>query len=351
MADKFNKSLLQAIRKNVLWICLCLQSAAWLLDSLDISSGIYYVSEPFSLGKGQFAVFTLFLWIFWFLLLPFTAKTQRFLLILLCAAGTELKLLMFARALSEGYTQFAAGDLFSAGIAGCLYSFFGSNILKPVFWQSLYICGMNILENILLISCIYLPFHASFVLIKHLRTKNEQNDAVIRRADIGKKIFKIIYGQIFYICACIQTFCEPLPYLNSDMNLHLYPSGMNETSWIGGIFIFLWIILLAQLPLSKSFVLVFLCATGFSLFNDYPANRTFQYPQDETALNLDQFPIQNICNNYGNSILLYCNEKFTLLFTDIFGKLYEPIYSICFIFLVMYFILLIIRLIFRIIKK
>lgn len=115
------KQIFKYLAPNVWWICLCLQLAAWILSGWDIYTGIYRVSSPFSLGKGQWAILTLFLWIFWYTLLLFVSERKRFFLIFLCACGMELNLLMFVRALQEGMTQFYLSDLFYSGIADCLY--------------------------------------------------------------------------------------------------------------------------------------------------------------------------------------------------------------------------------------
>ena len=54
------KQIFKYLAPNVWWICLCLQLAAWILSGWDIYTGIYRVSSPFSLGKGQWAILTLF---------------------------------------------------------------------------------------------------------------------------------------------------------------------------------------------------------------------------------------------------------------------------------------------------
>ena len=111
MTNKLEQ-MLCILCKNAWWICLCLQLLAWILSGLDIFTGIYYVSAHSSLGKGQLAICTLFLWLIWFILLIFVPKVKKFFLMFFCAFGMELKLLMFVRALSEGVNQFALSELF-----------------------------------------------------------------------------------------------------------------------------------------------------------------------------------------------------------------------------------------------
>lgn len=342
------KQIFKYLAPNVWWICLCLQLAAWILSGWDIYTGIYRVSSPFSLGKGQWAILTLFLWIFWYTLLLFVSERKRFFLIFLCACGMELNLLMFVRALQEGMTQFYLSDLFYSGIADCLYFYFGDSMLKARFWQGVYVRGTQILENILFIYCLYLLFEGIFAFIKFLRKNAKQEDMPMDYAILVKKFFKSVYKQLFYICLCIQTFFEPVPYLDEKMFLHLYPSGMNETGWIGGIFIFIWLVLLSKFSFAKMLIPIFLCATGFSLFNDYPADRTFQYPKEDIALDIEYFPIQALLNNCGNNLLQYCNEKLSAIFSYFLGNIYEPIHSIIFIFLVLFLIVLGIKILFLI---
>lgn len=342
------KQILSLLRKNAWWICLCLQLLAWILSGLDIFTGIYYVSAHSSLGKGQLAECTLFLWFIWFILLIFVPKVKKFFLMFFCAFGMELKLLMFVRALSEGVNQFHLSELFYDGILGCLLFSFGDSLLKSMFWQSVYIVGMQILENILFIYCLYLLFEGIFAFIKFLRKNAKQEDMPMDYAILVKKFFKLVHKQLFYICLCIQTFFEPVPYLDEKMFLHLYPSGMNETGWIGGIFIFIWLVLLSKFSFAKMLIPIFLCATGFSLFNDYPADRTFQYPKEDIALDIEYFPIQALFNNCGNNLLQYCNEKLSAIFSYFLGNIYEPIHSIIFIFLVLFLIVLGIKILFLI---
>lgn len=350
MTNKFEQ-ILKPLCKNAWWICLCLQLLAWILLGLNIFTGIYYVSAHSSLGKGQLAICTLFLWFIWFILLIFVPKVKKFFLIFFCAFGMELNLLMFVRAISEGVNQFYLSELFSNGILGCLLFSFGDSLLKPMFWQSVYIVGMQILENILFIYCLYLFFSGTFAFIKLLRKNVKQEDIPMDYAILVKKFFKLVYARLFYICLCIQTFFEPIPYLNEKMFLHLYPSGTNESGWIGGIFIFIWLVLLSKLSFVKMSILIFLCATGFSLFNDYPVDRTFHYPKEDITLDIKYFPIQAILNKYGNDLLQNCNEKLSAIFNYFLGNIYEPIYSIVFIFLILFLILLIIKILFYILKK
>lgn len=350
MTNKLEQ-MLCILCKNAWWICLCLQLLAWILSGLDIFTGIYYVSAHSSLGKGQLAICTLFLWLIWFILLIFVPKVKKFFLMFFCAFGMELKLLMFVRALSEGVNQFALSKLFYNGILGCLLFSFGDSLLEPMFWQSVYIVGMQILENILFIYCLYLFFEGTFAFIKLLRKNAKQEDMPMDYAIFVKKFFKLVYAQLFYICLCIQTFFEPIPYLDEKMFLHIYPSGTNETGWIGGIFIFIWLVLLSKLSFVKMSIPIFLCATGFSLFNDYPADRTFQYPKEDITLDIEYFPIQALLNNCGNNLLQYYNEKLSAIFSYFLENKYEPIYSIIFIFLILFLILLIIKILFYISKK
>ncbi len=343
------KTFFYCLCKHSWWICLLLQLSAWILSGTNVFTGIYYVSSKFFIGKGNLTGLTVFLWIFWFILLYFVPNVKKFLLIFVCAFSMELNTLMFVRALREGISQFYLTDLFYDGIWGCLLFSFGDSILKFVFWQSIYMSGLQILGNIVLIYCFCLPFHSGFTFIKFLKEKLKKDDETITYAVIGEKFFKIICKQLVYICICIQIFFEPVPYLDNKMFLHIYPSGTNETGWFGGIFIFVWIILLSRLSFRKSSILLFLCATGISLFNDYPTDWTFKYPQDEAAVDINYFPVQAVLNDCGNSLLQYCNKGLSMIFDYFFGNIYEPIYSIIFIFIVLCFVLLCVKVLFYIV--
>lgn len=344
------KQIFKYLAPNVWWICLCLQLAAWILSGWDIYTGIYRVSSPFSLGKGQWAILTLFLWIFWYTLLLFVSERKRFFLIFLCACGMELNLLMFVRALQEGMTQFYLSDLFYSGIADCLYFYFGDSVLKARLWQGAYVSGMQILENILLIYCLYLVFHGTFVFMERLRRQTEKDDEMVNFAFIGRKFLQMIRRQLFFVCICTQIFVEPVPYLDEAMNLHLYPSGMDETGWAGGILIFIWMILLSMLSFRKSLILVFLCAAGLAMMNDYPRDGIFRYPEDEAEADIVYFPIRELLNNCADGLLQYCHEKLAAIFCS-FGDIYEPLYSIVFVFFALCFVLICIKLLCAVLSR
>lgn len=340
------KQIFKFLGKNVWWICLCLQVAAWILSGWDIYTGTYRVSSPFSIGKGQLAILTLFLWIFWYTLLLFVSERKRFFLIFLCACGMELNQLMFVRALREGATQFHLSDLFYSGIADCLYFYFGDSMLKARFWQGVYVSGTQILENILLIYGLYLVFHGTFAFMKHLKRQAEKDDETVNFAVIGRKFLQMIRRQLFFVCICIQIFVEPVPYLDEAMDLHLYPSGMNETGWAGGICIFIWMILLSVLPFRKSLIPVFLCAAGLAMLDDYPRDGIF----DEAAADIGYFPIQELLNNCADGWLQYCHEKLAAVFCS-FESTTEPLCSMVFVFFVLCFVLMCMKLLCAVLSR